>query len=367
MRDLACIPELLNFIEQRHKDCKVTVMPDFFLDRLISLNWATSEFLGVIEDVAKRKGGSVDGISQMDIHGGNAVNVALALANLGVEVTPIICTSHYGVRQLNYYFDNTTIDVSHLKEYDRASVTTALEFKSQEGKTNVMLRDVGSLADFSAESLSEDDYRAIEDADYLCLFNWAGTLKNGTSLAQAVFGRAKKIGKAKTYYDTADPSPNKPAISGLIEKVLKASFLDVLSVNENEAVIYASILDEPFNDKKGQLDFTELALEAARIIARHVQARVDLHTTAFSATIRGKTEVVAPTFKVKVRMATGAGDAWTSGNIVGDHNELSDMCRLTLANAVSACYLSDPRGNHPSWEGLKTFLRQAQETSSLIF
>jgi sugar/nucleoside kinase (ribokinase family) len=100
----------------------------------------------------------------------------------------------------------------------------------------------------------------------------------------------------------------------------------------------------------------ELAMEAARILAKHLPARIDLHTTAFSATLKGKTEFSVPTFKVKVLRATGAGDAWNAGNIIGDRNGLSDECRLTLANAVAACYLSDPEGKHPTVKKLISFL-----------
>ena len=107
-----------------------------------------------------------------------------------------------------------------------------------------MIRDLGSLADFSADDLDESDWALIENADYTCLFNWAGTLNHGTELAQAVFNHAKARGKCKTYYDTADPSPNSGAIAELIGKVLKSNQVDVLSVNENEAVIYANLLDK---------------------------------------------------------------------------------------------------------------------------
>ena len=98
-------------------------------------------------------------------------------------------------------------------------------------------------------------------------------------------------------------------------------------------------------------------MEAARVLAKLLPARIDLHTTAFSATFKGKKEVVVPAFKVKVFRATGAGDAWDAGNILGDHNGLSDESRLMLANAVAACYLSDPDGLHPTKEKLSSFLR----------
>lgn len=348
--------ELQSFLMEEPKECKVAVLPDFFLDRLISLNWNPSEFSGLISDVAKRKGGSIDGIPQTDLRGGNAINVASALANLGVEVTPIVCTSEYGMQQIKYHFKDTLINTSHIKVHDKASITTALEFKNKNEKTNVMLRDLGALSDFGPANLNESDYALIESADYTCLFNWAGTLKFGTALAQAVFGRAKMKGKGKTYYDTADPTPNSGAIAELMETVLKSNQVDILSLNENEAIIYASLLDKTLNGKKEHFASAELAMEAARVLAKHLPARIDLHTTVFSATLKGKTETAVPTFKVKVLRATGAGDAWTAGNILGDRNGLSDECRLMLANAVSACYLSDPSGNHPSQSKLLKFI-----------
>jgi ribokinase len=356
-----CKKELKNFLEQKKlQECKVVVMPDFFLDRFINLDLDTAEFSGLVADVAKRKGGSIDGIHQTDMRGGNAINVASALASLGVKVTPIVCTSEYGLQQIKYHFKNAPIDTSHIKIHDKASITTALEFQTQNGKTNVMLRDLGALVDFGPSNLNENDYALIEDADYTCLFNWAGTLKFGTALAKAVFDRAKRHGKSKTYYDTADPTPNSKAIGGLMEKVLKTDRVDILSLNENEAITYACMLDESVNEKKEHLGFAELAMEAARVLAKHLPARIDLHTTVFSASLKDKTEVVASTFKIKVLRATGAGDAWNAGNILGDKNALSDECRLMLANAVSACYLSGADGMHPSKEKLLSFFRTAR-------
>ena len=144
----------------------------------------------------------------------------------------------------------------------------------------------------------------------------------------------------------------------LIEKILKTDKVDILSLNENEAITYANILDNKgLNEKRVHLEFAELAMEAARILAKLLPMRIDLHATAFSATLKGKREVVVPAFKVKVLRATGAGDAWNAGNILGDHNGLSDESRLMLANAVAACYLSDPDGLHPTREKLSLFLR----------
>lgn len=358
MSSVNCKTELLSFLEKKFKECKVAVLPDFFLDRFVNLDWDAAEFSELVTDVVKRKGGSLDGITQTDQQGGNAINVAVALAHLGVQVTPIVCTSEFGLQQIKYHFKNTPIDTSHIKTHGKASMTTALEFKNQNAKTNVMLRDLGALADFGPANLDKGDFDLVEEADYVCLFNWAGTLRFGTELAKAVFEWTKRIGKGKTYYDTADPNPKRKSIPDLMDKILKTDKVDILSLNENEAITYADLLDKRLKENRAHLEFAELAMESARVLAKILPARIDLHTTVFSASLKGKNEVVVPTFKVKVLRATGAGDAWNAGNILGYHNGLSDECRLTLANAVSACYLSDPEGIHPNKEKLSKFLSE---------
>jgi sugar/nucleoside kinase (ribokinase family) len=103
-------------------------------------------------------------------------------------------------------------------------------------------------------------------------------------------------------------------------------------------------------------------MEAARVLAENLSARIDLHTTVFSATFTKKSEVVIPAFKVNGLRATGAGDAWNAGNIVADANGVSDECRLALANAVSACYLANPEGSHPTRRKLLEFLEKAAKS-----
>ena len=348
--------EFQNFLDQnKTKVLTAVVLPDFFLDRLLDLPWTIEEFAKVTSDIVGRKGGSFDGITQADIKGGNAVNTASALVALGVKVTPILCTNDYGLHLLKYHF-KSNIDLSHVKVFPKASVTTALELKAGSEKVNVMLRDVGSLADFGPTDLTKDDFNVIDDADYVCIFNWAGTKKYGTALAKTVFEKTRQVGKGKTYFDTADPLPNRDGIADLLDNVLKTPNVDMLSLNENEAVSYASLLDGSIEVRKGKIGFAELALEAARVLSKRFSARIDLHTTSFSASMKGSSEVVVPTFKVKVVRATGAGDAWNAGNVFADGNGFSDGCRLMFANAVSACYLSNAGGEHPSLSTLAGFI-----------
>lgn len=357
MSGATCKNELLSFLSQpKHKDCHVVVMPDFFMDRIVNLPWNLQEFCSNISGVAEHKGGSIDGIHQTDMKGGNAINTASALNSLGVTVTPIICTSDYGLQLIKYHFKDSTMDFSHIKAGGKASITTALEIRGMYEKVNVMLRDVGALADFGPEDLTESDYELIHGADYTCLFNWVGTLKYGTALAQTVFNHAKQ-GHGKTYYDTADPNPNAKDIPTFINQVLKTAQVDILSLNENEAVTYAAIIDPSLKEKRSRLSFADLALESARVLAKHFSAKIDLHTSLFSASLKGTKEVSVPTFKIEVYRATGAGDAWNAGNIYAEHNGLSDECRLMLANAVSACYLTGADGMHPTKEKIASFLK----------
>jgi sugar/nucleoside kinase (ribokinase family) len=346
--------ELEDFLERKPRELTVVTMPDFFLDRLVNLHGNLSSFHEDLARVTERKGGSIDNIDQSESRGGNAVNTASALASLGANVIPIICTNRIGLQLIKLYLRSGKTDLSHVKLFDNASITTALEFEAAGGKTNVMLRDVGALASFGTQHLNSDDFEAIENGDYVCVFNWAGTRRFGTKLAKDVFHRVRTSGRGKTYLDTADPTPNKDKIPNLMKSVLKQSDLDILSVNENEAICYASQIGTQVRSIGVRLD--KAAKKAAKALASQISARVDLHTTGFSATFKGAEEIVVPAFKVPVLRATGAGDAWNAGNILGDANKLSDSCRLALANATAAYYISSLNGTHPTLKQLASFL-----------
>ena len=351
--------ELLSFLKKKSSTKPTAVlMPDFFQDRIINIDYDVTHFHSLITEVANRKGGAIDGVAQTDLRGGNAVNTASALAALGAKVALIICTSKLGYKQLKFHFNRLRVDLSHVKIARSASLTTALELTADAGKVNVMLRDLGSLAEFSPSDLNESDYALIESADYVCIFNWAGTRKYGTQLAEAVFGRVKANGKGKTYYDTADPTPNRDKIPELIHTVLKTAKVDILSLNENEAICYASLFSDKIKKNEENLSFEALAIEAARVLAKQLPARIDLHTTAFSASITKKKEVVVPSLKVRALRATGAGDAWNAGNILGDAASMTDECRLALANYVAAYYLASPEGTHPTKQALVKFIEK---------
>jgi len=342
------LEEIQRFLKKEIEKLNVVVMPDFFLDRLITLQCNRRQFSKTLEKIIRRKGGCIDGIEQTELRGGNAINTASALAALDIKVTPIVCTDSLGMQIIKFYLKPLGVNLSHIKIIKKLSVTTSLEFKDNSERVNAMLRDVGTLANFGPKNLDDDDFKVIEDADYVCVFNWAGTRRYGTELAKTVFRHAKTKGRSKTYYDTADPTPNKEKIPELVKNVLQGKNVDVLSVNENEAICYASHLSNEIEKLAKKLRIEELAKESARILVHHLSTRIDLHTTSFSATFTKKHETFIPAFKVPVLRATGAGDAWNAGNILGDAFGLVDECRLALANALAAYYISNPYGIHPT-------------------
>jgi len=350
------VVKLLDCLKQiKLREFKVVVMPDFFLDRLITYNGNAKEFAKAVAEVAKRKGGSIHGVGQTELRGGNATNTASGLARLGAKVYPITTTSPLGFHLLKFYLEPLGVDLSHVKTQGNLALTTAFELLHEGERVNIMMSTLGSLPEFGLSSLTEEDFKTLQQADYVCVFHWACTRRFGTELAEKVFRYVKEKGKGKTYYDTSDPTPNLEAIPDLMNKVLLGKHIDVLSVNENEAFLYASQLSEDISLLRQELKPDELAIKCARTLAKHLSARIDLHATTFAGSFTQKNEVVVPAFKVPVLRATGAGDAWNAGNIFGDALNLPDACRLALANAVAAYYISDPAAEHPTLSQLKKF------------
>jgi len=355
------VEELFRFLERSRewRGFSVVVMPDFFLDRFISYEGDVKDFYKVLSEVAGRKGGSINSIRQMDFRGGNAANTAAALAVLGAKVYPILDTSPLGLNLLKYYLQPYGVDLSYVKAEGETSITTAIELIHRKEKVNVMMRDLGSLAKFGPSDLTLRDYQLLEEVDYACVFNWAGTQLYGTELARVVFSHVKEKGKGKTYYDTADPTPNRGKISTLVKDVLSTGLVDILSLNENEAVQYAFQLDpQRVGELQKGMKLDELAKECGRILAQNLTARIDLHATTYAGTFTRDKETIVPAFKVPVKRITGAGDAWNATNLYADANESSDTLRLTFANAVAAYYISNQRIEHPTLPQLKNFLRK---------
>lgn len=320
----------------------VVLLPDFFVDHVLALG-SFDQAASRVKDIYRQGGGNLPGVPQNIHHGGNAANAALALAKLGITAHLICRTDDFGLHLLNYFLGREGVDLSGVKADGKLAITTALEFGEQH--TNVMIGDVGSVADFSFDRLDEHDLQMIADADVVCVLNW-NLNKKGTALAKQTFSFANKH-QTTTFFDTGDPSPRKRELSEL-QKLLADTHLDILGINENELRYYSNCICNSDED----------VVNAAASLKQNIHARVDLHTDRFACTISNNATVVPVLQVPKIYRTTGAGDAWNAGDIFAELLHFDDDERLLCASAIAGYYISSHEPMHPTLNQLIKFLSE---------
>jgi sugar/nucleoside kinase (ribokinase family) len=318
---------------------KVVVMPDFYLDYILTYPGKIEDLTASFLEVAERGGGNLLGWGHMVGRGGNASNMVAQLSRLGCEVVPIIETDELGKTVLQHFLKG--VDLSHVRTTGTLARTVSFETEHSGRRVNIMVSDPGSLSQFGPEKLTEADKRLISEADFVCVLNWNQNLK-GTDLAEKVFSLAKEEGKAVTFFDPGDPSLRTGDIDGLNQRVLTPGLVDVLSVNENELVHLAKGVAEDTSEIEGAED----PLFGAASVFSMMIPRVDLHTPEFSATFVDGQRLRVPCAKIKPTKVTGAGDVWNAADIYAQGVGLDHKDRLIFANAAGAAYL-ELRGLEP--------------------
>ncbi len=305
------VAELKGTLTRAKPQFKVVVMPDFYLDYILTYPGKLEDLTAAFLEVAQRGGGNLLGWGHTVGRGGNASNVVAQLSKLGCEVVPIIETDEL------------------------------VETEHSGRRVNIMVSDPGSLSDFGPEKLTQQDEQLISEADFVCVLNWNQNLK-GTDLAEKVFSIAKEQGKAVTFFDPGDPALRTGEIDGLNQRVLTPGLVDVLSVNENELMHLAKGVAEDTSEIEGAED----PLFGAASVFSMMIPRVDLHTPEFSATFVDGQRVRVPCAKIKPVKVTGAGDVWNAADIYAQGVGLGHKDRLVFANAAGAAYL-EGRGLEP--------------------
>jgi sugar/nucleoside kinase (ribokinase family) len=311
---------------------KVVVMPDFYLDYILTYPGKLEDLTASFLEVAQRGGGNLLGWGHTVGRGGNASNVVAQLSKLGCEVVPIIETDELGRTVLQHFLKG--VDLSHVRTTGTMSRTMSFESEHSGRRVNIMVSDPGSLSQFGPEKLTQEDKRLISEADFVCVLNWNQNQK-GTELTEKVFSIAKEEGKAVTFFDPGDPALRTGEIEGLNERVLTPGLVDVLSVNENELMHLAKSLAEDTSEIEGAED----PLFGAASVFSMMIPRVDLHTPDFSATFVDGQRVRVPCAKIKPAKVTGAGDVWNAADIYAQGVGLGHKDRLIFANAAGAAYL----------------------------
>ncbi len=320
----------------------VVMLPDFFVDHFVYFD-SVEKTCQDVHTIAARGGGNRPGITQRIQQGGNAANTVLGLARLGMSTHLICQTNPFGLHLLQYFLGKNSVDISGVHTDGNLAMTTALEF--QKPQANIMIGDSGSVATFTYDQLNDHDRELIASANLVGVTNW-NLNRFGTDLACKVFDQAKKQ-KVRTFFDSGDPSPRVQDIPQLMEKVLMNPHLDLFGLNENELRYYSEI---PCKTQ------TEM-ISAVESLKKKIPARVDFHTSLFSASVQDAVTVV-PTISLSfLHRSTGAGDVWNAANIFADLLRFRDDERLLFANIVAGQYISSPETLPPNLDMIINFIK----------
>jgi len=294
-------------------------MHDFFVDRLVHTG-GISKLTESVVGKAERGGGGIHGIAQQDHGGGNAVNLAHALARLGLRTLLITHADLIHERLLKNPFEG--LDAEVRVKSSPPGLTVVLE-----GEVNLMLRDLGGAEEFGPELLDADDWKALGAAEVVCSVNWAAN-KKGTRLLAALrtrLGREKSI-----FIDPADFSDRAREFARLLALVRERRLVDWMSLNEEEALEALKILGAR---AKGPRDACASLFHLLRI-------GIDVHTARESFSCDGSKVTTVRTKKVLTHTLTGASDVWDAGSIYGRLKGLTDFDRLRFANTAAELYIA---------------------------
>jgi sugar/nucleoside kinase (ribokinase family) len=313
----------------------VAVLHDFFVDRLVHAR-SIGRLQKLVQSKADEGGGGLHGIGQAEIRGGNAVNLAHALARLGVR-TLIITHSdeaHRGLLTETFKGLDAEVRVKPL----RPGLTVALE-----GRVNVMLGDTRGASDFGPSTLDGRDWEALARARVVCSVNWAAN-RRGTELLLAL---RKRLGKEKTiFFDPADFRDRLPQFRKLLKLVADKGLADWISMNQQEGAAAARLLGV----ESGSLG------RACMELAKRLGVVFDLHAERESYTSEGTEVTRVAVKKAKARRLTGAGDVWDAGGIYGRLKRMEEKDRLNFANTAARLYLESAEPVPPTLSEVKKAL-----------
>jgi len=301
----------------------VVVLNDFFLDRIVKIGDITKLF----DLISQKKflGGSIRGIPQVDLKGGNATNVAFALARLGAPVSLITVANKAGSQILQDAFSE--FPNSSLYVIDgKPGMTTSFEFINNGSVINIMLSDLGDNENFGPEKLGPKEQNVVKNADAIIVTNWASNEK-GTDLSKFVF---EKSLKSLHFLDPADIQNRQGEFKVAVSEL--ALNLDSLYLNENEC----------------NLLLKQFGLFFFSILSEKVSVPIDLHTSFGAFWSNGKEVEFAKSFPTVVKFVTGAGDVWDAANILGYLANLESKERLLFANAAASLYVGNADGIPPT-------------------
>ena len=310
---------------------KSTTLADVFIDRIVKV----PDLDKLVTDAKAKSavgGGSIRGIKQTEIVGGNATNIAYALVKFGSETELFAIGDEFTRRLLDLRFQEfDNIKINMLK--GKPGFTIALE-TDHNNDSNIMISDVGGIEKFNGIDITTNYLKIIEESDIVIISNWASNL-DGNQLVNEIFSTAKDSIKL---LDFADLSTSTSRLQGLMDNMKNNKIIDMISLNENECQILGKFLGlKNISAKYTINEIKTMATDISSILG----TIIDIHTPIGSCSASDGDVQFVKSFPVKPMILTGAGDVWNAINILGLKKELSTVNRLNLANAAAASYISE--------------------------
>jgi ribokinase len=348
----------LNDIVKSNIDIKITVLPDFFIDRIIQIS-DMDNLIKVIGKKIKVGGGSVRGYNSTDIKGGNAVNVAYCLAGLGAKVDLFTVADKIGDSILHSVFEKFNSQVNlHIKN-GKHGLTTIFEFTSPSFSiSNVMLSDVGDNCNFGPELIESitDIIPILNTSSAVVLTNWASNLK-GTDLLKYVFSNSPS---SFHFLDPADISERR--LEFVQDLKNHSKLIDLLSINENEYIQIIDALlttgDMFVSNKQNILSITPNNLcKSALFLSKFFKIEICIHTVIGSVLSNGcNTVFVNAIPPSKINIVSGAGDSWDSAFLFGRLLNFTIEEKLCFANLFAFLYLENFYNDSPSLQNIINYI-----------
>lgn len=328
----------------------VVVMPDFFMDRIIKLQSKDHFFESILEKI-KYGGGSIRDFDAVERKGGNAVNVAYALAKLGVKVVLFTIADKIGSEFLLNTFSKFG-DIVQLRISDgNHGLTTVLEFHSKTGATeNIMLNHLRDTTDIGPEIInSKSDLPILKDSSAVVFLNW-GSNNKSTHLLEYAFKNS--LNSSFHFLDPADFDNRKYEFKEML--IQNKDIIDTLSINENEcnSLCKAFDIEKDIINENSPTNLQQIVEELSTILG----IEICLHTRAGSIWSNGSNSFFAKALETNVVNLTGAGDCWDAGYILSTVAGLKIEDRLLFANAVASSYVGNIDGEPPTLEKVEKLL-----------
>ncbi len=320
-----------NKLQTIFRGIKSTTLADVFIDRIVKVE-NLDELVKQTKNKASVGGGSIRGIEQREIIGGNATNIAYSLVKFGSETELFVIGDEFAKRTLELRFKEFNNIKIHVID-GKPGFTIALE-TDLGNESNIMISDVGDIERFDGKSILNEYRGTIEQSDIIVISNWASNI-NGNQLVDNIFRNSKNSIKLLDFADLASATNR---LNELIENIKENNVIDVLSLNENEC----QILEKFLCLKNMKSQYTKKDIQSSALqISSILETRIDIHTPLGScSSLDGDVEFVE-SFSVKPKILTGAGDVWNAVNILSIKKGLSTYNRLNLANASAGSYISE--------------------------